>query len=163
DAPATGEAAPGQDTERGGAGGETGTVAGATSRGTSAAERDQAGPGGGPGASGQPTAGGRPEAGARPGTDRRPGPAGRPGIDVRPGPAGRRGVAVRSGTGGRSGSGGPPTSGGRLRRRRVTIVAVTALALIAGTLAGVGIARSGGGPATPEFALVPPYPPAMAA
>jgi hypothetical protein len=133
DAPTTGEAAPGQDTGRGAADGETGTAAGATPGGASPAEADQAGPGGGPGASGQPTAGGRPEAGGRPGTD------------------------VRSRADGR------PTGGGRRPRRRVTIVAVTALALIAGTLAGIGIARSGGGPAAPEFRLVTPYPPAVAA
>jgi len=43
--------------------------------------------------------------------------------------------------------------------RRVTIVAVVALVLVAGTLAVVGIARSGGGPASSEFTLVTPYPP----
>ena len=47
--------------------------------------------------------------------------------------------------------------------RRVTIVAVVALVLVAGTLAVVGIARSGGGPSKPEFTLVTPYPPAVAA
>jgi hypothetical protein len=42
-------------------------------------------------------------------------------------------------------------------------VAVTALVLIAGTLAGVGIARSGGSPAKPQLTLVTPYPAAVAA
>ncbi len=46
--------------------------------------------------------------------------------------------------------------------KRVTIVAVIALALVAGTLASIGIARSSS-PATPEFTLVNPYPPAVAA
>ena len=42
-------------------------------------------------------------------------------------------------------------------------MAVTALVLIAGTLAVVGIARSGGSPAKPQFTLVTPYPAAVAA
>jgi hypothetical protein len=46
--------------------------------------------------------------------------------------------------------------------KRVTIVAVIVLALVAGTLAGIGIARSGGSAKT-EFALVTPYPPAALA
>ena len=47
--------------------------------------------------------------------------------------------------------------------KRVAMVAVIALVLVAGTLAGIGIARSGGGSAKPEFTLVTPYPPAVAA
>jgi hypothetical protein len=42
-------------------------------------------------------------------------------------------------------------------------VAVLALVLVAGALAGIGIVRSGSGPAKPGFALVTPYPPAVAA
>lgn len=55
-------------------------------------------------------------------------------------------------------------AGGRRRGRRLTIVAVTAVVLAAGTLGGLGIARSGGGgPAAPRFRLITPYPPAVAA
>src|SRR5579871_6340116 len=46
--------------------------------------------------------------------------------------------------------------------KRVAIVAVIAVVLVAGTLAGLGIARSGR-PAAPEFTLVTPYPPTAAA
>ena len=73
--------------------------------------------------------------------------------------SGRRPEAARHPeTGGRS------ETGRRMPRRRVMVVAVTALVLVAGALAGIGIARSSGGsPAAPEFALVTPYPPAVAA
>lgn len=56
---------------------------------------------------------------------------------------------------------------GKTRRarpgKRITIVAVIALAAVAGTLAGIGIARSRGGSAEPGFTLVTPVPTAMAA
>jgi len=42
-------------------------------------------------------------------------------------------------------------------------VAVVALVLVAGTLAGIGIAGRGGGPAEPGFTLVTPYPAAVPA
>ena len=63
---------------------------------------------------------------------------------------------------GKAGPGQGQTGGGR-PGKRVTIVAVVALVAVAGTLAGLGIARSGDGPAKPEFTLVTPIPPAVAA
>jgi hypothetical protein len=66
-----------------------------------------------------------------------------------------------------AGADAPTTAGetktGRTRPgKRVMVVAVIALALVAGTLASIGIARSGG-PGKPEFTLVTPYPPAALA
>jgi hypothetical protein len=72
--------------------------------------------------------------------------------------------AVRGASSGLPGTAGAP--GGTRRGRRLA-VAAAAVVLIAGTIAAIGIARSGNsgpaGPARPEFALVTPYPPAAPA
>jgi len=86
---------------------------------------------------------------------------------AKPGKNAGRGKRKEVGAGpgrGQRGKAGPGRgkTGGRRLGKRVTIVAVVALALVAGTLAGLRIARSGS-PATPEFTLVTPYPPAVAA
>ncbi len=83
--------------------------------------------------------------------------------------AGHTGAAAGTGTaaGTRAAAGvtgGTTRTGGRTRRgRRITVVAVVALVLVAGTLAGIGIAGRGGGPAEPGFTLVTPYPAAVPA
>ena len=101
-------------------------------------ERQQAPPRAGPRKPGRP---GRPGRGRRKETS--PG-QGRNGQDEKAGPGRGKTARVRPG-------------------KRVAMVAVIALLLVAGTLAGIGIARSGGGPARREFTLVTPYPPAAAA
>jgi hypothetical protein len=65
-----------------------------------------------------------------------------------------------------TGSGPPGTAaapGRALRGRRLAVAATAAVVLLAGTIAAIGIARSGNsgpaGPARPEFALVTPYSP----
>ena len=70
--------------------------------------------------------------------------------------------ALRENGSGPSAAAGAP---GRTRRgRRTAVVAAAAVLLLAGTVAAIGIARSGGtGPARPEFTLVTPYQPAVPA
>jgi hypothetical protein len=74
--------------------------------------------------------------------------------------------AVRGASSGLAGTAAAP--GGTRRGKRLAVAAATAaVVLIAGTIAAIGIARSGNsgpaGPARPEFALVTPYPPAAPA
>jgi hypothetical protein len=85
----------------------------------------------------------------------------KPGKKASPDRREKAGPGPGTGQGGKSGPGRGKTGGAR-PGKRVTIVAVIAAVLVAGALAGVGIARVGK-PATPESILVTPYPAAMPA
>ncbi len=83
-----------------------------------------------------------------------------PGRDASTGP----GRDSKTGPGqGRKTTPGQGRAGGAWRGRRGIVLAVAVVVLVAGALAGIGIARSGGGPAQPEFTLVTPIPPVTAA
>ena len=144
-----------------GAEGVPGTAAGSGQAGQAAAHGDAgsagAGPGEGAGATGASAA---TAAGAAAGgtTQAKPGKKASPGKGKEAGPGKRTKAGPGPGHGGKAGS-----RRGRARPgKRVAIVAAIAVVLVAGALAGIGIARSGG-PATPGFTLVTPYPPAAAA
>ena len=108
-------------------------------------------------------------AGVTPGGTTRAKPGKKAGLDGRgkasPGPGKGQGGKASPGPGtGQGGKAGPgPGKTGRARPgKRVTIVAVIAAVLVAGALAGIGIARVGN-PSRPEPTLVTPYPAAVPA
>ena len=141
----------------------TGTAAAAEANGAEAgaAEAGASPAAAGAGAPGEVTGSGQDgRTAADAGTDRTASPV--PMAGAGNGEAGAGGNAAAGAQDGKTAPGRGKTAGMR-PGRRVTIVAAVALVLVAGTLAVVGIARSGGGPARPEFTLVTPYPPAVAA
>jgi hypothetical protein len=97
-------------------------------------------------------------------TEAKPGKKAGPGQKTGAGRGGKAGPGRGRTGAGRGGKAGPGRGkrGGARPGKRVMIVAVIAVALVAATLAGIGIARSGR-PARPGFTLVTPYPPAVAA
>jgi hypothetical protein len=161
------------DADAGAAGASEATAAGVAPGGTTQAEpakkarpdkRKKASPGqgkqAGPGR--QPASGTQagPEQPSGPGRQAGPGLGDKPAPGLGDKPAPGRGKTGETKTGEtKTGE----TKTGRTRPgKRVMVVAVIALALVAGTLASIGIARSGG-PGKPEFTLVTPYPPAALA